>query len=72
MSTGSGLFAVSLRMKTRGNTNLVVSRLINGEKGSFPVEVRRSRALLKLPFYPTEDIFYPPETVKALLLAFRV
>ena len=54
-------------MKTRGNTNLVLSWLINGEKGSFPVEVRRSRALLKLPFYPTEDIFYPPETMKALL-----
>ena len=66
MSTGSGLFVLSIRMKTSGNTNLVASWLINGEKGSFPVEVR------KLPFYPTEDIFYPPKTVKALLLAFRV
>ena len=66
MSTGSGLFALSIRMKTSGNTNLVASWLINGEKGSFPVEVH------KLPFYPTEDIFYPPKTVKALLLAFRV
>ena len=56
-------------MKTSGNTNLVASWLINGEKGSFPVEVRRSRALRKL---PTEDIFYPPKTVKALLLALRV
>ena len=68
-STGSGLFALSIRMKTSGNTNLVASWLINGEKGSFPVEVRRSRALRKL---PTEDIFYPPKTVKALLLALRV
>ena len=34
--------------------------------------LRCSRALPKLPFYLTEDIFYPPKTVKALLLAFRV
>ena len=47
-STGNGLFALSIRMKTRGNTNLVLSWLINGQKCSFPVEVRRSRALLFL------------------------
>ena len=56
-------------MKTRGNTNLVASRLIDREKGSFPVEARRSRALPKLPIYPTEEIFYAPETVKALIFA---
>ena len=33
MSTGSGLFALSIRMKTGGNTNLVASWLINGEIG---------------------------------------
>ena len=63
MLTGSGLFAllsrgfeqifgqiVSIRMKTLSNTNMVASRLIKREKGSLPVDVRRSKtALLKLP-----------------------
>ena len=63
MSTGNGLFAllsrdfeqifgqiVSVRIKTLGNTNMVASRLIKREKGSLPVDVRRSKtSLLKLP-----------------------
>ena len=63
MSTGNGLFAllsrdfeqifgqiVSVRFKTLGNTNMVASRLIKREKGSLPVDVRRSKtSLLKLP-----------------------
>ena len=62
-STGSGLFAllsrnfdhifgqiVSIRVKTLSNTNMVASRLIKREKGSLPVDVRRSKtSLLKLP-----------------------
>ena len=61
-STGNGLFAllsrdfeqifgqiVSVRIKTLGNTNMVASRLIKREKGSLPVDVRRSKTwLLKL------------------------
>ena len=56
MLTGSGLFAllsrgfeqifgqiVSIRMKTLSNTNMVASRLIKREKGSLPVDVRRSK-----------------------------
>ena len=56
MLTGSGLFAllsrgfeqifgqiVSIRMKTLGNTNIVASRLTKREKGSLPVDVRRSK-----------------------------
>ena len=63
MLSGSGLFALlsrgfeqifgqiaSIRMKTLSNTNMVASRLIKREKGSLPVDVRRSKtALLKLP-----------------------
>ena len=59
MSTGSGLFAllshdfeqiVSIRIKTLGNTNIIASRLIKREKGSLPVDVRRSKtSLLELP-----------------------
>ena len=55
--TGSGLFSahlshdfeqtfshiVSIRVKTLSNTNLVSSRNIKREKGSFPVDVRRSK-----------------------------
>ena len=62
-STGNGLFAhlsrdfehifgqiVSTRIKPIGNTNTVASRLIKREKGSLPVDVRRSKtSLLKLP-----------------------
>ena len=62
-STGSGLFAllsrnfdqifgqiVSIRIKTRSNTNMVAPRLIKREKGSLPVDVRCSKtSLLKLP-----------------------
>ena len=62
-STGSGLFAllsrnfdqifgqiVSIRVKKLSNTNMVASRLIKREKGSLPVDVRRSKtSLLKLP-----------------------
>ena len=41
---------VSVRIKTLGNTNMVASRLIKREKGSLPVDVRRSKtSLLKLP-----------------------
>ena len=41
---------VSVRIKTLGNTNMVTSRLIKREKGSLPVDVRRSKtSLLKLP-----------------------
>ena len=64
-STGSGLFAllrrdfeqifgqiVSIRIKTLGNKNTVGSRLNKREKGSLPVDVRRSKtSLLKLPNY---------------------
>ena len=64
MSTGSGLFAllsrdfekffwqiVSIRIKTLvDNTNMVASRLIKREKGSLPVDMRRSKtSLLELP-----------------------
>ena len=62
-STGSGLFALLSRVseqifgqivfiiiKTLGNKNMVASRLIKREKGSLPVDVRRSKtSLLKLP-----------------------
>ena len=62
-STGSGRFAllsrdfeqifgqiVSIRIKTLGNINTVASRLTKREKGSLPVDVRRSKtSLLKLP-----------------------
>lgn len=34
---------VSLRIKTHSNTNLVASRHIKREKGSRPVDVRRSQ-----------------------------
>ena len=41
---------VSIRIKTLGNINTVASRLAKREKGSLPVDVRRSKAsLLKLP-----------------------
>ena len=41
---------ISLRVKTLSSTNLVVPRHIKGEKGSLPVDVRRSKtSLLKLP-----------------------
>ena len=41
---------VSVRVKTLSNINLVASRHINREKGSLPIEVRRSKtSLLKLP-----------------------
>ena len=63
MSTRSGRFAplsrdfeqifgkiVSIRIKTLGNINMVASRLIKREKGSLPVDGRRSKtSLLKLP-----------------------
>ena len=40
---------VSVRIKTLGDTNMVASRLIKREKGSLPVDVRRSKtSLLKL------------------------
>ena len=58
-STGNGLFAllsrdfehvfgqiVSTRIKPLGNTNTVASRLIKSEKGSLPVDVRRSKTSL--------------------------
>ena len=58
-STGSGLFAllsndfkpmfgqiVFIRIKTLGNTNTVVLRLIKREKSSLPVVVRRSKTSL--------------------------
>ena len=62
-STGNGRFAllsrdfeqifgqiVSVRIKTLGNLNKVVSRLIKRGKGSLPVDVRSSKtSLLKLP-----------------------
>ena len=64
-STGNGLFAllsrnfdqifgqiVSIRVETLCNTNMVASRLVKREKGSLPVDVRRSKtSLLKLPNY---------------------
>ena len=41
---------ISTRVKTVSNTNLVASRHIKREKGSLPVDVRRSKkVLLKLP-----------------------
>ena len=41
---------VSVRVKTLSDINLVASRHINREKGSLPIEVRRSKtSLLKLP-----------------------
>ena len=41
---------VAISVKTLSNTNLVASRLIKREKGSLPVNVRRSKmSLLKLP-----------------------
>ena len=41
---------VSVRVKALSNINLVASRHINREKGSLPIEVRRSKtSLLKLP-----------------------
>ena len=63
MSTGNGLFAllnhdfgqmfgqiVSVRFKTLSDTELVASRHLKREKGSLPVDVRRSKTLLlKLP-----------------------
>ena len=63
MSTRSGRFAllsrdleqifaqiVSIRNKTLGHINTVASRLIKREKGSLPVDGRRSKtSLLKLP-----------------------
>ena len=62
-STGSRLFAlfgreflqilgqiVSFRVRTLSHTNLVASRHIKGEKGSLPVEARRSKtSLLEFP-----------------------
>ena len=62
-STGGGPFAllsrdfeqnlgqiVSLRVQTLSNTNLVAPKHIKREKGSLPVDVRRSKtSLLKLP-----------------------
>ena len=62
-STGNGLFAhlsrdfeqifgqiFSTRIKTLGNINMVALRLTKREKGSLPVDVRRSKtSLLKLP-----------------------
>ena len=62
-STANGVFAlfgrnfeqilgqiVFLRKKALSNTNLVASRHIKSEKGSLPVDVRRSKtSLLKLP-----------------------
>ena len=58
-STGNGRFVllsrdfeqifgqiVSVRIKTLGNLNTVVSRLIKRGKGSLPVDVRRSKRLL--------------------------
>ena len=62
-STGNGRFAllsrdleqifgqiVSIRIKILGNTNTAASRFIKREKGSLPVDVRRSKtSLLKLP-----------------------
>ena len=42
---------VSVRVKPPSKTNLVASRLIKREKGSLPVDVRRSKtSLLELPF----------------------
>ena len=41
---------VSVRVKTLSNRNLVASRHINREKGSLPIDVRRSKtSLLKIP-----------------------
>ena len=41
---------VSLRVRTLSNTNLVASRHIKREKGSLPVDVRRSKtSLLNVP-----------------------
>ena len=41
---------VSRRVKTPSNKNLVASRLIKRERGSLPVDVRRSKtSLLELP-----------------------
>ena len=64
-STGSGRFEllsrdfeqifgqiVSIRITTLSNTNTVASRHIKRERGSLPVDVRRSKtSLLKLPNY---------------------
>ena len=68
-STGSGVFAlfdrdfeqsygkiVSLRIKTLSHTNLVASWHIKREKGSLPVDVRRSKTSL---------IRLEPETFRA-------
>ena len=53
---GSGFLfrqIVSIRVKKLSNTNLVASRHIKREKGSLPVDVRRSKTLL-LPVFSTE------------------
>ena len=48
-SNGSGQI-VSVRIKSLSNTDLVSSRHLKREKGSLPVDVRRSKtSLLKLP-----------------------
>ena len=38
---------LSIRIKTLSNTNMVTSRLIQREKGSLPVHVRRSKTSLR-------------------------
>ena len=72
MSTGSGLFALLSRVseqifgqivfiiiKTLGNKTMVASRLIKREKGSLPVDVRRSKtSLLKLPILSTSPYYF--------------
>ena len=76
-STGSGLFAllrrdfeqifgqiVSIRIKTLENKNTVGSRLIKREKGSLPVDVRRSKtSLLKLPNMKVQRNLYSGDTL---------
>ena len=77
-STGSGRFAllsrdfeqifgqiVSIRIKTLGIINMVASRLTKREKGSLPVDVRRSKtSLLKLPITVTNNRPWKKEAIK--------
>ena len=82
MSTGSGLFAllssdcgkffcqiVSVRVKTRSNTNLQALRNILRENGSLPVYLRRSKkSLLNLPIIHSKVFWFLIVLLPAYLL----
>ena len=82
MSTGSELFAllssdfgkffcqiVSVRVKTRSNTNLQALRNILRENGSLPVYVRRSKkSLLNLPIIHSKVFWFLIVLLPAYLL----